>query len=310
MRQRVQASQRALRSAGNVPLWLSLGLCALGLAWITRDLTRKAEERGVALIDPRRARLQTRAPWVLPEWEEELATVLAEAGTFRAHDREVIAALAAEVRALPFVSEVLEPEVVWPDGLRLDVRLRAPVACVLDPNGAIYLPVAADGMVLPGRASSPHRAHGGWLPVLAPLARSYAPGQRLSEPSELAALAVASSLWNWLSREAREQLGRVRIDASSARAPDGLVGGIVLDLEQRRRIVFGRAPDGAPLGELPVACKWAHVERALRDLVHGAEWDTYDVRWDRAVALQRPADLTQVARAAAGAGLVDPEPPR
>ena len=270
-----------------MPIWLALAVCALGLGWAGHDLRRQAAERGVAVIDPRSFRLQTRDEWVLPEWEEVLGAVLARAGVFSALDREAISALTAEVRALPFVAEVGEPEVVWPDGLLLDLRLRAPVACVAEPHSGGFLPVASDGMILPGRSSSPHRAYGGWLPVLETSGVACSPGERLTGATELEALSVAVSLWDELAVEAREALGRVRIDATRGVAPDGLPGGIVIDLEQRRRLLFGRAPSAAPPGELPSAFKWAHVARAMKARERGEPWDTYDVRWDEPVVLMR-----------------------
>jgi hypothetical protein len=142
-------------------------------------------------------------------------------------------------------------------------------------------------VILPGRSSSPHRAYGGWLPVLETIGGACSPGERLTGAAELEALSVAVSLWDELAVEAREALGRVRIDASRGVAPDGLPGGIVIDLEQRRRFLFGRAPSAAPPGELPSAFKWAHVACAMEAWQQGEPWDTYDVRWDEPVVLMR-----------------------
>ncbi len=260
-------------------------------SWIVRELTHSAEERGVAVIDPRCSRLQRREEWMLPEWEEILGDTLARAGLFSARDDAVVAALAEEVRTLPFVAEVGEPEVVWPDCLRLPIRMRSPVACIADPHSGTYLPVAEDGVILPGRSTAPHQAYGGWLPVIGPIASGLhvAPGEQLGSPQHLDALAVATSMWNELEPAARAALGRILIDASSATAPDGLPGGVQLDLEMRRRIVFGRAPGGPFPGELPHELKWKSVARALELLAQGESWDTYDVRWDDPVAMRRAA---------------------
>jgi hypothetical protein len=262
-------------------------------SWLVGELTHAAEGQGVAVVDPRCFRLQTREEWMLPEWEELLGDTLARAGLFSARDDAAIDALAEEVRALPFVAEVGRAEIVWPDCLKLPIRMRSPVACVADMRTASYLPVAEDGTVLPGRSSAPHRAYGGWLPVIGPndpAREPFAPGERLDAPEQLDALAVAITMWNELAPEARGSLGRVLIDASSPAAPDGLPGGVLLELEMRRRIVFGRAPGGPFPGELPHDVKWKSVARGLESLESGSSWGTYDVRWDAPVAVCRAPD--------------------
>ena len=57
--------------------------------------------------------------------------------------------------------------------------------------------------------------------------------------------------------------------------------GIVIDLEHRRRILFGRVPDGRSPGELPAAAKWQSVASALELLRRGEDWELVDVRWDQ-----------------------------
>lgn len=102
-----------------------------------------------------------------------------------------------------------------------------------------------------------------------------------------AALSLASSL-----REAplrtRRALGRVVLDASETAAPDGLPGGTVLLLDQRRVILWGRTPlealaPGARASELSEAAKWSAISSALEDLEVGKDWDGLDVRFDAPV---------------------------
>ena len=53
-----------------------------------------------------------------------------------------------------------------------------------------------------------------------------------------------------------------------------------LFIEDRRRIWFGRVPDGSAPGELPAADKWASVSRGMVALREGRSWSLLDVRWD------------------------------
>ena len=73
-----------------------------------------------------------------------------------------------------FVAEVGAPEVNWPDGLTLPIRLREPVACLR--VGQDFPPVAADGTVLAGYSYTPHPAGGGFLPVLGPHGLAWSSG--------------------------------------------------------------------------------------------------------------------------------------
>ena len=54
----------------------------------------------------------------------------------------------------------------------------------------------------------------------------------------------------------------------------------MIDLEHRRRIRFGRAPDGRSPGELPAAVKWSAVSDGIELLRSGDDWALIDVRWD------------------------------
>src|SRR5205085_8488086 len=96
-----------------------------------------------------------------------------------------------EIARLPFVAQVGTPRVLWPDGLDLPLRLRRPVACIL--QGGEYTAVAEDGTILPGRWPTPpwiqldagSAAHLGFLPVIGPndgALELAEPGARLVEP--------------------------------------------------------------------------------------------------------------------------------
>ncbi len=280
--------------AGRVPAWLPLGVLLAGIAALVLRLDREARARGVARIDVTRYRLHSPDRWTLPVWNSRLERVLLAVDTIDAEDRGAIDELAQRIGALSFVAEVGEPQVRWPDGLDLPLRLRQPIACVR--VGGAYLPVADDGMVLAGYSHAPHRAFGGYLPVILPESQGEGdgalpvPGDLLDRPSEQRALAVARSMWAFLDKADRERIGRILIDARSPRAWDGLPGGVVIDLEGARRIHFGRSPLADAPGELPLERKWAHVHEALIRWEAGEDFAAVDVRWDQADWLSAPGE--------------------
>lgn len=277
---------------GSVPAWLPLGLVAIGIGSLVIHLGKEASARGVAKIDLRRYAWHSEGQWVSPAWRTRLETLLVDAHTVGADDRERIDELVAEIADLSFVKSVGEPEVRWPDGLVVPIDLRQPVACLR--VGEDFLPVAPDGVILAGYAYSPHRAFGGYLPVLGPHGLDadptfpFEPGDRLLHPGHVAGLAVAASLFEHLDKEALRRLGRVVIDASQTHAFDGKPGGVFLDLEGARRIHLGRSPIDPPPGELPLVSKWHHVDEALREWESGAEFAALDARWDEADRLFAP----------------------
>ena len=60
---------------------------------------------------------------------------------------------------------------------------------------------------------------------------------------------------------------------------------MVLELENQRRILFGRAPWNGEPGELPSELKFRSIAKAaqlLRGSEHSApqDWSVIDVRWD------------------------------
>jgi len=281
-----------LRRAGRIPAWLPVGIVAVGILSLVASLGREASERGVARIDATRYRLHADGRWVSPAWTARLERLLLAARMLPAGDREGIQALVDQVEALSFVAEVGPPEVKWPDGLVLPLRLHEPIACLR--VGDDFLPVAADGTVLAGYGYAPHHAHGGHLPALGPHGLDadpdfpFEPGDVLAHPAHVAALGVAASMWDHLDDEDRRRLGRVVVDASSLHAWDGKPGGVVIDLEGARRVHFGRSPRVEAPGELPVATKWAHVREALVRWEDGAGFAAVDARWDEPDWLEPP----------------------
>ena len=283
---------RSLRARGieraSLPPWIPVGLAVLAALLGGRALSRSASERGVAVVDALRYRVHRRGEWWHPSWSARPEGVLGGVRELSA-DPGGVRDLRSRLERLSFVAETGPPEFLWPDGLSVPLRLREPVACLR--AGDEYLPVAADGTVLDGFEHAPHEAHGAWLPVLAddptPSEPSLRPGDVVAAPHLLDALSVAASMWESMPPERVAELGRVLIDARRSRAPDGLPGGIVLDLEGRRRVLFGRAPGSGHLGELPAELKWDGVRLALDTQRAGAPWDLFDARWDEPTAFVR-----------------------
>lgn len=275
---------------GGAPLWLLLLIAAAGFAWVVTRLEARAAEAGFARVDPRRVALEHPAgPEGLPSaWSELVAARLARHGARPADDERLLDDVRAELEALPFVREVGEARVLWPDGLSVEVRLREPVACVC--AGEDYLPVSSDAVVLPGRYPAPPDLGRGLLPVIGPVdgaLRQARPGDHLLQERHLDALSVAVSLREHLSRGTLERLGPVVIDAERARSAAVDEPGTVLLLEEHRIVLFGRTPRQDAPGELAEEVKWGHLVRALDRLEdpgdeggEAADWDLLDLRWD------------------------------
>lgn len=289
--------------AGRAPVGLLLALAAGGLGWLVTDLHASAGEAGFTSIDPARVALDLPAgeAGLPPEWRGQVALHLARLGELSALDATLPERVRAALEELPFVREVGVAQVVWPDGLEVDVRLREPVACIN--IGEDFLPVASDGTVLPGYRPSPPDFGRGLLPVIGPVDRSLSharPGDLLVEERHLDALSVAVSMREHLSLGDLEHIGPVVIDATHAPAAGVAEAGTRLHLEAGRRVLFGRPPSYVAPGELPEAEKWNHVVNAVGVLraegpegqladaqgVPFGDWDLVDVRWD--VATLRP----------------------
>ncbi len=279
--------------AGGVPTWVPMLLLAIGFLFVLDKLQESAKEKGVGRVDASRYRLHTGPLYFGDAWRNRLESILRRAQSIELSDQTAIAAIRAELGALSFVEQVGEPEVLWPDGIVFPLQLREPAACV--PVGADYLPVSDDGVVMAGYSYGPHEVYGAWLPILGPAQRSQragppAPGDRITDEALLAALQVARSMQRHLTPDQQRLLGRIVIDASSDQAPDGLPGGVVIDLEGKRRIVFGRPPGSGEPGELAVATKWQSVLSALEGGDQAPVWDLLDVRWDQPVMHLRDRD--------------------
>jgi hypothetical protein len=293
-----------VRRAGplRIALRALLACSIVALLFFLDQLRRDVEAADFTLVETDRARLDG-AGWVDPRWTDEVARRVAQLPDFSCDDRAAIERVANEVAALPFVAEVYQPEVLWPDGLRLPVRLRVPVACVR--VGRQFLPVCEDGTVLSGAWPSPPGRGAGILPVIAlerEDERHVRPGSVLWSAAAQDGLSVAISLWQRLASAPIQRLGRIVIDARDARRASVEEPGTVLLLEHGRRVLFGRAADTCEPGELPAEQKWALIARALELLPPLAEdeagtgepsregdvdWELFDARWDRGEILPR-----------------------
>lgn len=281
-----------------------------GLRESAARLERDAEAEGLGWVDPLALAELEFPAWADDRWHAEYVDALADFGPFHVEDRAALSQLEGWLADLSFVAEVRELDAVWPDELVLDLGLRRPVACLsvgYDPAVPLFRTVAEDGTLLTGLWERPPRVEGGWLPVLGPLddrelaeLASYAEaGDWLGDPAHLAALDVARSLEASLAEPERLRLGRIVIDAS--RAPHASVHepGVRLELENRRRVLFGRTPSTDAPGELAVAVKWRHLARGLAALDDPAhEWDVLDVRWDVPDVVLRHPRLAAAADAA------------
>src|SRR5262245_47027188 len=135
---------RAAR-AGRVPAWLTLGLGASFTLWMIEGLTSDVRASGFERIDPRSSRLDVRAGFVDPRGNDVLARWMCQLEPVSPHDRDGVERIARAVSQLPFVAEVGEPSVMWPDGIDLPLKLRTPAACVM--QGSEYAAVADDGTI-------------------------------------------------------------------------------------------------------------------------------------------------------------------
>lgn len=278
-----------------MPAWIPVGVLVAGAAWLCSDLQASVDASGFALVDVRRSRLDAPPGFRDPRWQDYLALHLARLRPVDARDREQVRAVAAEIARLPFVAEVREPRVLWPDGIDVPLKLREPAACVL--AGTDYLAVSDDGVVLPGRWPTPTLVGGRFLPVIGPNDGRFdavEPGMRLRAPADVDALAVAVSMRAALEPADFDLSGPPLIDATRARQTNVEEPGVRIHFEGRRTVHFGRAPDAGAPGELPAEKKWEHVRRALALLApeNGArDWSLLDARWDVAdVAWRVPVD--------------------
>ncbi|TAJ07620.1 MAG: hypothetical protein EPO68_16250 [Planctomycetota bacterium] len=241
-------------------------------------------------VDPGQVRVDGGADWSDPRWDVELAQVLADVAPFDVEDAAAHELVRARVAELSFVQSVGAVEVVWPDGLRVPVVLRRPIACVASRSAssvdAGYWLVADDGMILSGRWPTPPRIGGRYLPVLLGKEGEVAgarPGLVIASALLRDGLEIARQLPERLQQVQLDVLGPIAIDARHAADNGPDQPGIQLLLENQRLIAFGRSPLCDEPGELPVERKWWSIGRGLDALGSADErydWELLDVRWD------------------------------
>ena len=280
---------------GRVPTWIPFGIFLVGVIWFFDGLSQGVAAAGFERIDPRSSKLDVRGGFVDPRWNDILREEMARLPEASTHDREAVARIAASVSRLPFVAEIGEPRVLWPDGVDVPLRLRRAGACVQQRGE--FLIVAEDGTILPGRwptppwiATEPGKL--GFLPVIGPNDGAFddaRPGDRLHETRHLDALAVAVSMRANLTQDDFERLGPPLIDATQARVASVEIPGVLIRLEAGRVVYFGRSPLATSIGERPIEDKWADLRKATALLASidgtappgGAkDWVFLDVRWE------------------------------
>jgi hypothetical protein len=272
---------------GSSPVWFPVVLVLAGLSWAAGSLKADASEQGFTQLDPSRVSLSlpsgTRG---LPQdWSEIVALKLARLGDLTIQDEAIVDRIRAEIEALPFVREVGDARVLWPDGVSIDVRLREPIACIC--LGEQYLPVSSDGVILPSAWPEPPDFGRGLLPVIGPVDRTFQhaiPGERLEETRHLDALSVAISMREHVTLEDLRAMGPVVIDATDVPRAAVNVAGTHLYLAGARDVYFGLPPSYDSPGELPEAHKWHSIVEAVQLLLEPSgkiqDWDLLDARWD------------------------------
>ncbi len=282
--------RRSKKGRSGSPWFLRTLLLALGAggAWYLGRAREEVRAAGFQLIETDRSRLDGGRTWRDGRWEAELSAHLAAMAPFEADSTGAREALRAWLSELSFLAEVGEAEVLWPDGLRIAVRFRSPVAAVSCSGG--YRLVASDGTLLSGLWTAPPAIGERYLPVIGPLGPDFdrsIPGDKLREIHHQDALDVALSMWEHLGSEEFNLLGRIAIDASRGRSGSDREPGVRLLLEGGRRVWFGRSPATNEPGSVPIHLKWAGLSRAMQlldEAEHGAEeqsdWSLLDLRWD------------------------------
>ena len=277
------AKRGGRRVGGPGGILLCLGLAVVG--WLIGGLEGRVAESGFRTIQTSQSRLDSGRTWIDERWEAELREKLARLGELEASDTVARQRILDEIESLSFVASIGEPEVLWPDGLRVPVLFQNPVACLA--VGQLFYPVSADGTVLSGSWKSPPKVGAGWLPVLGEVGTHYpgaAPGMIIDGEVELDAISIATSMWVYLPREDLTTLGRVVIDAKRGRDTGPLEQGARLLMEGGRQVWFGRPPRAGEPGSLPDEAKWANLSSALeclRSKDPDLNWTWVDLRWDR-----------------------------
>jgi hypothetical protein len=284
-----RSSKELLTSARLGALGLVLSIVAI--LWFFRVLVRDAEAASFASVDPSVSHVEFGPGWSDPRWEAAVAAVMRGLPALHPERPDDVRAVEDALLKLPFVAGVGASRVVWPDGLRVSIELRQPVACVR--SGEVYFALAADGVILPGAWSTPPARKQGFLPLVAledEVRGEVWEGNVLDSAGALDALAVAAALERELAADDWVHLGRIVIDAREARSATVENPGVVLLLEGARRVLFGRSPNIDAPGELPVRLKCESLARGLRLAQSGeppVDWEMVDVRWDMPEVLPR-----------------------
>jgi hypothetical protein len=270
---------------GGVPAWLPLALLAAGVVAWQRGLAERVQRTGFGRVEASQVRADLPQPWADPRWSLELRQVVADGGPLDPEDGAALEDLRARLAALSFVREATLPRVLWPDGLELDVCLRRPVACVA--WGEAFLLVDDQGVLLSGAWSVPPSLDGMFLPVIGErdgALDDLRPGDALVERRHLDALSIARSLWEHVDPSWGPWIGRLQIVADDVDLASVEIPGAVLRLEGGREAWFGRSPNKASAGELPVSQRWSNLVQVLEraaDPEHPVDWAVADLRFDR-----------------------------
>ena len=284
---------------------VTIAVAIVALGWFLWLLEEEVDAADFTRVETSLSRVDAGAGWFDPRWEGMVRERIAGVTPFACDDSEGLEQIAQALRTLPFVRSLSQPEVLWPDGVRVSLVLRAPIACVK--IGREYLPIANDGVLLAGSWPAPPRCGQGFLPEIAlepESGQNLRVGQVLWNDAVADALSVASSMWSELENEDLARLGRSIIDARKARHASAVEPGTVIYLEDSRRVLFGRAPSTQEPGELPVEAKWLNLANALLCLPAGppleaggpptarpddVDWELVEVRWDHPAMLPRGA---------------------
>ena len=290
--------------------WVAiLGLaCLVGALWLLphgapppAHSSAEPEPPPKHWVDPAQIRIGRTPSWADPRWLERIQARVAAEPPFTLGPESVpLERLRTDLASFSFVERVGVLQATAERGLVIELTLRKPVACI--PVAGEFALVDASGVVLEGRWPLPPRLGRAYLPVLGPLddplfARARA-GDWLAEPEHADALDVALSLAEEVPEDERAALGRIVIDARTARRASLAEPGVRLELEGGRLALFGRAPGADEPGELASDHKWRGLVRAFDWYASDPaanDWRLVDLRWDRPdLALAAAPELAQV----------------